>query len=87
MNHGSRVKFVPAIFLHVSYVMVVDRRKLNLCNSIRFQQLDNIAKIKKMKSTVFRFESLLTHFFFYVTKNFFGVINWDSGECTMKMIT
>ena len=49
--------------------------------------MENVAKIKKTKSTVFRFESLLTHLFFYVTKKFPRVINWDNYECAMKIVT
>ena len=86
-NHGSRVKLVPAIFLHVAYVMEVQGRKIYLCEIIRLQLLDNIAKVKKMKSAIFRFESLLTHLFFYATRKFPRTKNWDSNACEMKMVT
>ena len=52
-NHGSRVNSVPIGFLHAAYVMVVQGRKVNLCEIIRLQLLDNIAKLKKTKSTIF----------------------------------
>ena len=67
LNHGLRVKFVPHGFLHAAYVMAVERRKVNLCDITRLQLLDNIVKIKKSKSALFRFESLLTDLFLYVT--------------------
>ena len=35
----------------------------------------------------FRFESLLTHLFFYSRRKFPRVINWDSNECAMKIVT
>ena len=67
--------------------MTVERRKVNLCDISRVQLLDNIAKIKKIKSAIFRFESLLTHLFFYFTKKPLGVISWDSSECAMNIVT
>ena len=75
-NHRSRVNLVPTGFLHVAYVMAVQGRKLNLCEIIRLRLLDNIAKVKKTKSTVFRFESLLTHYFSMLQGNF---LEWQIG--------
>ena len=71
----------------MAHVMVVEGRKANLCDINRLQLVDNIAKIKRIKSVVFNFESLLTHLFFYVTKKFPKLINWDSRECAMKLVT
>lgn len=48
--------------------------------------LDNIEKIKKTKNAVFRFESLLTHMFFYATRKFPGLIIWDNSKCVMKLV-
>lgn len=87
LKHGSRVKFLVSRFLHTTYVMVIERRKVNLYDIFRVELFDNIAKIKKTKSALFRFESLLTHLLFYVTRKFLGVINCDISECAMKMIT
>ena len=42
--------------------------------------------IKKTKNAIFRFESLLTHIFFYATRKFPGLISWDGKECAMKMV-
>ena len=50
LNHGSRVNLVPIGFIHTTYVMVVERRKVNLCDIVRVHLLDNIVKIKKAKS-------------------------------------
>ena len=61
LSQLSRVNCVLARFLHTTYVMVLERSKINLCDIFRVQLLDNVAKIKKKKSVVFRFESLLTH--------------------------
>ena len=54
-NHGSRIDLVPIAFLHAAYVMVTQRKKVNLCEIIATQLLDNIANVKKTKSEVFRF--------------------------------
>lgn len=86
-NHGSRVNSVPTRFFRVASVMVVERRKVNLCEIIKLQLLDNNAKLKKTKNEVFRFESLLTHLFFYATKKFPGMRNWEINKCTMKLVT
>ena len=85
-NHGSRIDIVPIGFLHAAY-LAVRGEDVNLCDIIRTQLLDNISKIKKTKSTVFRFESLLTQSFFYVAKKFPGITNWDASECAMQTIT
>lgn len=87
LNHGSRINYVQSRFIHTTYVMVVKRRKVNLCDIVKVQLSDNIAKIKKTKSAVFICESLLTHLFFYTTKKFPGVVIWDSNECAMKFVT
>lgn len=69
-NHGSRVNSVPTRFLHGAYVMVLEGRKFNLCEIIKLQLLGDIAKLKKTKRIVFRFEFLLTHLFLYDTRIF-----------------
>ena len=86
-NHGSRIDLVPIGILHAAYVMAVKGENVNLCDIIQKYLLDNISKIKKSKSIVFRFESLLTHIFFYATNQFSGISNWDGSECIMKIIT
>ena len=53
--------------------MVVENKKLNMSKIVRLYLLDNIENIKRSKSTLFRFESLLTHLFFYATKKFLGM--------------
>ena len=85
-NHGSRIDSVPVGFLHVAYLAVKDE-EVNLCDISRTHLFDNISRIKKSRSTIFRFESLLTHIFFYKTKKFPRIINWDGSECTMQTIT
>ena len=64
----------------------MERKNVNFCEIIRAHLLDNIAKLKKTKNVVFRFENLLTHLFFYVAKKFPGVSTWDN-ECVMKVVT
>lgn len=85
--HGSRVNSMPTGFLHIAYVMVVMGRKVNLCEIIILQLLDNIAKLKKTMNVVFIFESLSTHLFFYTSRKFLGMKNWEGNECTMTMVT
>ena len=86
-NHGSRIDSVLTRFLRASYLMVVKGKKFNLCDIIQTQLLDNISKIKKSKSIVFKFESLLTHIFFYPAKKFLGISIWNGSECIMQTIT
>ena len=85
LNHGSRVDSVLEGFIHTSY-FVLRGKEVNLCDIVRTQLLDNISKIKKTKSMVFTLESLLMHIFFYATKIFLGISNWDGNECTMQII-
>ena len=67
--------------------MAVEKLKVNMCKIFRVQLLDNIAKLKKSKNVVFRFESLLTYLFFQETKKFLKMTSWDSNEYTMKIFT
>lgn len=67
--------------------MTIERRKVNLCEIVKSQLLDNIVKLKKTKNEVFRFESLLTHLFFYETKKFPRMKNSESSEYAMKLVT
>ena len=59
-------------------LVVIEKYKDELCF---------ITKIKNSRSVVFRFESLLTHIFFYTAKKFHGISNWDGNECVMQTIT
>ena len=86
-NHGSRLDLVLARFLHVAYIMAMKGENVNLCDIIQTQLFDNIAMLKKSKSTIFRFESLLTHIFFYVARKFPSISSWDGSECTMQIVT
>ena len=74
-KYGSRIDSIIAACLHVAYAMAIQRKKVNLCEIIRTQLSDNIAKIKKTKCVVFRFESLLTYIFSYIAKRFYRVSN------------
>ena len=85
-NHGSRIDSIPTGFLHATY-LAVRGEGVNMCDIIRTQLLDNISRIKKSRSEIFRFESLLTHIFFYATKKFPGITNWNESECAMQTIT
>lgn len=87
LNHSSRVNLVLVGFMHVAYVMVIEIRKVNMCEIVRIYLLDNIAKIKKTKNVVFRFESLLTNILFCATNKFPKMKNWDNDDSTMNMLT
>ena len=49
--------------------------------------MDTISRIKKSRSVIFRFESLLTHIFFYATNKFPSITNWNETECAIQLIT
>ena len=52
--------------------------------------LDNIEKLKKTRSVVFKFESLRIHLFFLVMMQFPGMTNreWNNKNwCTMSLVT
>lgn len=85
LNHSSRVNSMPIGFMHATYIMAVEKKKVNMCETIRVQLLDNIVTLEKSKSAVFRLKYLLTHLFFYATKLFPGMKNWDSNGCSIKM--
>ena len=89
LNHSFRLNFVIEKFLHVAYLMVIKKKRVNLYEIVRLQLIDNIEKIKRSRSIVFRFESLSTHLFFYATTQFLGMTtsSWNSSECMMKVIT
>ena len=64
LNHNSRVNFMPSGFLDTNYLMAIEKKKVNMCEIVSLQLLDNIEKLKKSKKVVSRFESLLTYLFF-----------------------
>lgn len=68
LNHSYRVNSVLVGFLHVVYVMVVEKNKVSMCEIIRVKLLESLAKLKKTKNVFFRFESLLTQLSFHATK-------------------
>ena len=68
-NHSSRVNFVLTRSLHLAYVMAIENKNMNMCEIIKVQLSDNIAKMKKSKNTLFIFESLLTYFFLIQPSN------------------
>ena len=76
---------IPIGFLHAAY-LAVKGEEVNMCDIIQTQLLDKISRIKKSRSAVFRFESLLTHIFFYATKKLPGITNWNESECAMQLI-
>lgn len=82
-NHGSRIDSIPAGFLHVAQ-LVVKGEEVNMCDIVKTQLLENISRTKKSRSVVVKFESLLTHIFFYATKKFLGITFWNENECTMQ---
>ena len=84
--HGSRIDSISIGFLHASY-LAVRGEEVNMCDIVRTQLLDNISRIKKSRNVVFRFESLITHIFFYAIKKFPAIIVWNENECTMQQIT
>lgn len=88
MNYSSRVNSVPARFIRPTYLMIVKMEKVNMCEIVKQQLLDNIEKLKKTKNVVFVFDSLLTHLFFQLIISFLGMPDpeWDSNTCTMSMI-
>ena len=68
-NHVSRIDSIPIGFLHAIY-LAIRSEEVNVCDIVRTQLLDNISQIKKSRSLVFIFESILTHIFFYAIKKF-----------------
>ena len=70
----------------MAYV-VVHGEEVNLREIVRTQLLDNIAKMKASRRTIFKFGSLLTQIFFYMARIFPRVSDWDGNECTMQIFT
>ena len=68
LNYSSRVNFVPSGFINVAYLMVSKKEKFNLCEIMKQKLLDNMDRLKKTMNVVFRFESLMIHLFFKVTR-------------------
>ena len=58
MNYNSRLNFVHVGFIHVAYVMNVEKEKVNMCEIFKHQLIDNIDRIMKGKYTPFIFESI-----------------------------
>ena len=89
MNHSSRLNSIPTRFIHVAYLMTKKRENVNICEIVRHQLLDNIEKLKKIMSVVFRFEALLTHLFFQVVRQFTSIPNreWENNQYTMNLVT
>lgn len=52
LNHSSRVNDVTVGFMPATYIMEFEKRMVNLCEIVRTQLLDNIAKFKKNKNAV-----------------------------------
>lgn len=89
MNYNSKVNLVPIGFIHVSYPITTKRQKVNMCEILKQKLSDNIEKLKKTKSTLFRLEGLLTHLFFKVIRKFPSMLDkiWDNNQCTMNLVT
>ena len=77
-NHGSRIDSIPIGFLHATY-LAVRGEELNMYEIFRTQLLDNISRIKKSRSVVFKFESLLMHMLFYAIKKFLDIPIWNEN--------
>lgn len=90
INHSSRLNSVPTRFLSVTYLMKTKKEKVNMYEIMRHQLLDNIEKLKKPRSVVLRFESLLIHLFFQVIRKFPSIPDgeWNNNnQCTMNLVT
>ena len=78
-NHESRIDSIPIGFLHADF-LVVRGEQVNMCGIVGTQLLDNLSRIKKSRSAIFRFESLLTNIFFYAMKKFPSITIWNENK-------
>ena len=69
--------------------MAIEKKKVNLCEIFKLRLLQNIEKINKSKSAIFRFVSLLIYLFYDATMQFLGMTRyiWNRDECIIKLIT
>ena len=63
MCYSSKEDDMAAGFIQVAYKICVDREKVNLCEILRAHLTKNLEKIKKVKNSQFRFQSVITHVF------------------------
>lgn len=52
---GSKIDEISIGFIYVAYKICVEKEQVNLSGILRMQLLENLEKIKRTKSGVFRF--------------------------------
>ena len=57
-------------FIHATYMMCVEKAKVNLCEILRAQLVENLERIKKIRNNQFKFQSLINYMFFHLIKRF-----------------
>lgn len=87
---SSKIDELLAGYIYVAYKICVEKKQVNLSEILRMQLLENLEKIKRTKSVVFRFQSLINHILFHVLQIFpyLSVTEIKSSDrCTMEKIT
>lgn len=86
---SSKIDELLVGFICATYKICVEKKQVNLSEILRMQLLENLKKIKRKKSGVFRFQSFINHIFFHALKRFpYLLVRYimSSDKCTMEKI-
>lgn len=88
MHYSSRLNSISTEIILMTYKMVCEGERYNLCEVLRLQLLENLKQIKRDKENPFRFSSLIVHIFFHLAHKFLGMhpAAWNSDP-TAKQIS
>lgn len=72
-THANRLNSVSSLCIKSSYDMVIDNVKIDICEWLKDELIDNLGKIKKDKKGNFRFGNLLVCLMLHITKQVLGI--------------
>lgn len=67
-THTNRLNLVSSLCIKSTYDMVKNNAKIDVCESLKDELIDNVGKIKKDKKGTFKFDNLLVYLMLHITK-------------------
>lgn len=67
-THANRLNSISSLCIKSAYDMVIDNAKIDVCEWLKDELIDNLGKIKKDKKGTFRFGNLLVCLMLHITK-------------------
>lgn len=78
-THANRLNSVSSLCIKSAYDMVNDNARIDVCEWLKDELIDNLKKIKGDKNGTFRFGSFLVCLMLYITKEVPGIGRKDFG--------